>query len=494
VSETEAPRRLHPATLVVRWLKVVPQAAAGIVAAGVGMAGGGRGLGPILLLIAIAAGVAIVFVLLAWWRFTYRVGAGEIVIERGLLQRQRRVIPFDRVQDIAIEQPPLARLFGTARVKIETGGAAADEGSLDMIGLGDARALRDHVRRGRQGDAAEAAPAADAAAEPLLFALTPGRLLIAGLFNFSLVFLAAITGALQYLEQLNLFDWEKWLIGRDARDAAAALTVRGASLLLVLVLLLGMIAGVVRTVGRDFGFRLTRAPAGFRRKRGLLTLSEIVIPLRRTQAARIDSGIAGRAIGWRSLAFQTLGADRKEGGVQAAAPFARPEEIAPILAEAGFPEPPPAESFRRLPRRALIRRATPWLLLAGIGGVAAWLAEPFAGIAAGAMLLLAGAALLRWRKAAYALGDRALFVTGGLIRRQLWILPFERAQVIEVAGGPVQRRLALASLRFDTAGAPALDPPDIVDLDEAEARRLAAELLGLFHVQRKRPPREAARA
>ena len=101
-------------------------------------------------------------------------------------------------------------------------------------------------------------------------------------------------------------------------------------------------------------------------------------------------------------------------------------------------------------------------------------------------MLLAGAALLRWRKAAYAIGEEALFVTGGLIRRRLWILPFERAQMIEVARGPVQRPLALASLRFDTAGAPAMDPPDIVDLDASEARQLADALLARFHAARAR--------
>lgn len=479
-----APRRLHPATLIARWLRVVPQALAGGV--GVAFTGASKAPGGILLIVLLAAGIAAAFVLLAWWRFTYRIGEGEIVIEKGLLQRQRRVIPFDRVQDIAIEQRPMARLFGTAKVKIETGGSATDEGSLDMIALDDARALRDQVRRGRSGAVAAAGTAVADRDEPLLFELTLGRLLLAGLFNFSLVFLAAIMGGLQYLEQLNLFDWEDWLTGGGGRSAAAALTIRGAALLAALVLLLGMVAGVVRTVARDFRFRLTRAPAGFRRRRGLLTLSEVVIPVRRTQAARIESGIAGRLLGWKSLAFQTLGADRREGGVQAVAPFAVPAEIAPILAEAGFPEPPPAEAFRRLPRRALIRRATPWLTLAGLVALVAWLIEPFASVGVGALLLLAAGALLRWRKAAYAIGDKALFVTGGLIRRRLWIVPFERAQVIEVARGPVQRPLALASLRFDTAGAPAIDPPDIVDLDEAEARRLAAELLDRFRAARTR--------
>ncbi|MGE0178595.1 MAG: PH domain-containing protein [Sphingomonas sp.] len=478
------PQRLHPATLILRWLRAIPQVAAGAVAAGVGMASGGRGLWPVLLLIGIAAIVAILFALIAWWRFTYMIGSNEIVIEKGLLQRQRRVIPFDRVQDIAIEQKLLARLFGTATVKIETGGSAADEGSLDMISLADARALRDHIRRGRASAAAATEPVAPMA-EPVLFRMDFGRLLLAGLFNFSLVFLAAIIGILQYLEQLNLFDWEDWALGRGRETAAAYFSLTSALALAALVLLLGMVAGVLRTVARDFGFTLSRTAAGFRRRRGLLTLSEVVIPIRRTQAAVIQSGLAGRLFGWRRLSFQTLGADRKEGGVQIAAPFARSRELVPILTEAAFPLPPPRRQFIGLPRRAMIRRVLPWLLLATAAGGVALIVAPWAGLGAGAMVLMAIGAVLRWRKHAYAIGDRALFVTGGLIRRRLWIVPFERAQVIEIVRGPVQRGLALASLRFDTAGAPAFDPPDIVDLDAAEARRLAAELLDRFHDGRR---------
>ena len=475
-------RRLHPATLVSRWLRLVPQAMVGGV--GIAFSGAGKGIGGFVTFVLLAAALGALFGFLAWWRFSYRIGDNEIVIEKGLLQRQRRVIPFDRVQDIAIEQRPLARLFGTAKVKIETGGSASDEGSLDMIALGDARALRDRIRRGRARGAA--VEAAEPAAEPLLFEMGLTRLLVAGLFNFSLVFLAAIFGVLQYLEQLNLFDFDEWLMGRGREAAAAYFSLRSALALALLVLLLGMIAGVVRTVARDFGFRLTRAPGGFRRRRGLLTLSEVVIPLRRTQAALIVSGLAGRLFGWRILSFQTLGADRKEGGVQVAAPFARPQELDPILAEAGFPAPPPRADFVRPPRRAILRRVFPWLALAGAASGAALLVEPWAGAGAALLALFAALAALRWRRHGYAMDERALFVTTGLIRRRTWVVPFEKAQVIEVARGPVQRGLALASLRLDTAGASPLDPPDIVDLDIADARRLAAELLGLFHERRAR--------
>jgi putative membrane protein len=473
-------RRLHPATLLVRWLKLIPQMLGGGIA--VAAAGRGDGFGGFLWFAAVALGIGGLFVLLAWWRFTYRIGEGEIVIEKGFFQRQRRVIPFDRVQDIAIEQRLLARLTGTAKVKIETGGAAKDEGNLDVIALADARALRDQVRRGPA--AAAVAEAEIPAAEPLLFAMDLRRLLLSGLFGFSLIFLAAISAAVQQLDQFGLVEWDDWFNAERAEAVAGFATVQVMIGLAALVVLAGIVAGVARTAARDFGFRLTRAPAGLRRKRGLFTLSEVVIPIRRTQVALIESGPVARWFGWYRLSFQTLGADQKEGGVQVAAPFARLEEIAPILAEAGFPAPPPRREFHGIPRRALFRQAFPWLALMTVAGVAAFAFEPRAGIGAGVLLAGAVLALLRWRKHGHKLGDAALFVSSGLLSRKLWILPYEKAQTIRLARGPVQRRLRLASLLVDTAGASTTRSPEMVDLDGAEAEAMAGELLALFHRRR----------
>jgi putative membrane protein len=468
--------------LVARWLKLVPQMAA----AGVAILAAGRGKGgftPFLLFLAFALAVGALMAFLYWWRFTYLVGANEIVIEKGLLRRQRRVIPFDRVQDIAIEQRLLARLFGTAKVKIETGGAAKDEGSLDMIAIADAHALRDHVRHGpRPADVAPEAPIE----EPVLFAMGLPRLLYSGLFGFSLVFLAVISGALQQLDQLGMFNWSDWFTPERADQAAHLVTLRLAFGLVGLVLALGLVAGVARTAARDFGFTLTKTAKGLRRKRGLFTLSEVVIPLRRTQVALIQSGAIGRLLGWYRLSFQTLGADQKEGGVQVAAPFARMEEILPILAIAGFPAPPPRDQFHGVPRRAIIRQAAPGLALAAFAAAAAFWVDARAGIVAAALLVLAIAAVLRWRKHAHALGDRALFVASGLLKRRLWIVPYEKAQTIRVSRGPVQRALRLSNLLLDTAGSGALRSPEMHDLDEADAEAMADRLLALFYDARAR--------
>ena len=45
---------------------------------------------------------------LYWRRFEYRVGSDEIRIDSGFLSRTHRSIPFDRVQDVDIEQGPVA--------------------------------------------------------------------------------------------------------------------------------------------------------------------------------------------------------------------------------------------------------------------------------------------------------------------------------------------------------------------------------------------------
>jgi putative membrane protein len=195
----------------------------------------------------------------------------------------------------------------------------------------------------------------------------------------------------------------------------------------------------------------------------------------------IDSGPVARRLGWYRLSFQTLGADRKEGGVQVAAAFARMDELLPILAEAGFPMPPPRTEFAHVPRRALVRWAGQYLVVGAVAAAAAFLFEPRIGIAALVMLVLAAFGALRWRRHAYALDDQALFVTDGVLKRRVWTLPFGRTQTLLVGRGPLQRRLRLATLLMDTAGASLFRSPEIVDLDGSEADALADRLLGLYH-------------
>ena len=478
--DTLAERRLHPGTLLIRFVKQVPEYVVG--APAIIALASDAGVWRILLIALAGAALALLATILVWLRFRYGVGEHEIVIESGVLHRQRRVIPFDRIQDIDIEQRLLARLLGLAKVRIETGGAAKDEGSLNAVTLAEAHHLREVIRRRSERPAAVAEEGQNAVAEPVLFHMEMPRLLLAGLFNFSLFYLAVIAGAFQYFEPLLdrfLEDPRRWI--EPGRARAAQFGFYLTLLAILIILLLGVITGLLRTIARDYRFHLSRSAGGLRRRRGLFTLSEVLIPIDRVQLALVQTGWLRRGLGWHSLDFQTLNADAQKSGHQDAAPFARIEEIVPILAEAGITALPPEEAYVRVSRRTIARRYLSHLAPLFLAALVASIFWPIAILSLAPLTLLAGAIVLLWQRHRYALTDDAIYIREGLFRPRLWIMPFAKAQAISVRRSLLQRRFGLASVEIDTAGASAFNFPAVRDLDRGGAEALAARLLDEYY-------------
>lgn len=490
-SATVADRHVHPATVPLRFLKNAPSRLLGIPAAAAIFSRGRWDL-----VLAAAAAVFLLAVLgnwLAYRRFRYGVGAADIVIEQGVLTRTRRSIPFDRIQDVDIERGPLHRLFGLAKVRIETGGSASDEGVIDSVTLAEADALRAAVRSGRGSivatDASKPAPADPAGRT--IFAMDTGRVLIAGLFNFSLVYLAGLFGLLQTFRGLLPFDLDdpgRWIGLVDERlpgnlsagDLSDRLAIGAILTVLLVAGLFGVLFGIVRTVAADHGFRLTAQGRRLRRTRGLFTRSDVVIPKRRVQLALLETGPVRGLAGWSELHFQTLSGSAGAGGRQAVAPLATTNEIAAILAEQGRFRLPPDDLERVSGRhivRACIRKA---LMATVVVLIAASFWRP-AVFALAALPLLIAVVYAERRRHAFALGPDLLFIRRGLWHRALWIVPVDKVQTVSVTRSPLQRGLGLASVHVDTAGARGMGGPTIVDLRHARARELADALSAKLH-------------
>jgi putative membrane protein len=477
-AETVADRRVHPATIVLRFLKEAPST---VLALPAGLAFLSRtGLVQALGFAILLALILVFFNWLAWTRFRYGVGERDIVIESGILHCTRRVIPFDRIQDVDLERALLHRAFGLAKVKIETGAGGKDEGLLDSVSLVEAERLRASVRAW-QGAAPAGAQAADAAAAPAaaaLFEMGVPRVLLFGLFNFSLVYLAGLFALLQSFDQLlpfDIYDPARW-VGLVDEHLPERFTFGAIAAVLFAALLLGLVAGVLRTLARDHGYRLSSEGERFRRERGLLTRSEVVIARRRVQLAHVETGPIRRWLGWFGLSFQTLGASGDGSGHQPAAPFARREEMERVLAETRGLRLPPPPVLAMVSRRHILRA-----LLLGIGpSLAAILAASVwwrPALALVALLPLLG--VVAWLDRyfhRYALDGELLFVERGFWRQQLWLIPLANLQALSLGRSWLQRRLGLATLSLDTAGAPAMNPPRIVDLRLEAARALAREI------------------
>ena len=476
------PERLHPLFLLT-----------GIGGALRGMAGGyavlaylavsGRLATALIGALALLAFVAVGLVLY-WRRFEYRVGESEIRIDSGIFSRTHRSIPFDRVQDVDITQGPIARLLGLAQVKFETGGSAGhDEGVLQAITLERAEALRELVRARRSG-AAVAQAAAEEVERPPVYAMDIKRLLLAGVFNFSLAVFAVLFGLTQTMGDVIGFDpfsrsfW-RWMLSASAPIqqfvlANQAITAIAGLLSLVLI---GVGTGIVRTTLRDYRFRLDRTETGLRRRRGLITLTDVTLPVRRAQAAIIASGPVRDRFGWRELKLQSLARDEGGSGDHVLAPLARDEEIATIIGALGWRPLPSDIDWRRVSRAfvwVFTIAMVPLLLVAA----AQMLIVPIVG---GLMLVALFGALgfrwLAWHRTGFALDNDRLLIRTGWWRHRTLVLPVRRVQSVDISHNFVSRWFGTATLRFGVAGGSGFSAHEIPSLREEKARELREQLL-----------------
>ena len=481
--ELGPPERLHPLYLLTGLGQAV-RGAWGMLALGALFASQGRWLTLIVMAILFVA-FSIGSLYLKWLKLEYRVGPHEIQIESGFLNRTSRAIPFDRVTDVDLEQGPVQRLFGLAQVKLETGasaGAKDEEGVLHTISLERAEALREHIRA-RKELAASADPAATVSESPTLFAMDSKRVLIAGLFNFSMAIIAGLFGLTQTMGDalgFDPFERQFWIDlfaqSGPLRDLIMAHRIGAAAAGTILLILLGIGTGLVRTLLREHGFRLDRTETGFRRRRGLLTLTDVSIPAKRVQAAILADGPVRHFFGWWVLKLQSLAQDGGKGD-HVVAPLASEDEAGEILGSLHWPAGPPPSQWRPVSRAHF----TSFIGILAPAAVLTAIAIPFLGPIG--LLWLAGAALaigmrwLDWRRTRYALSDASLFVETGWWRHRRSVIPARKIQSIDLAESWWTRLFSICTLRLGIAGGSGFSDHHVPALTRPDAEALRAELL-----------------
>lgn len=488
--------RLHPLYLITG----LPQSlrgAWGLLAGSVLLASQDKWLIAVLMVAGFVV-VSIGSLLIRWLKLEYRVGAHEIRIDSGWLNRTSRAIPFDRVTDVDLEQGPLHRLFGLARVRLETGasaGAKGEDGVLHTIALARAETLREHIRARRTGITN---PQISAEGEPApLFAMDNRRVAFAGAFNFSLAVIAGLFGVTQTMGDVIGFDPFRRVFWADLLERSEPLqrlvmahqivAFVGGSIML---LLLGVGTGLVRTFLREYRFRLDRTETGLRRRRGLLTLTDVTIPARRVQAAILATGPVRKYFGWRVLKLQSLAMDGGNGD-HVVAPFATEHEAAAILGTVLGPIAPASGNWR--PVSSAFVSSLAWLLIPAalvavlLGMFSIQFAElsgsDAAPLAGSVIIWILGAASavafrwLSWRQTRFALDDRNLFVETGWWRHRRNILPVGKIQSVDIAENFWSRLFGVCTLRLGVAGAGGFSDHHIPALARDEATSLRAQLL-----------------
>lgn len=457
------PSRLHPLAPAADLVRLIPVA----VALGLGP---GRASGSPVAVAAVVLLVGTAYGYLRWRSRTWWFDGGTLHVDEGVLQRQQRRIPASRVQEVAIVEPVVLRLFGLVRLRVETaGGGRGAEADLAGLSRPTAAALREAITRARAstGDARGAVTPAGAG-EATLLRLTAGRLALAGATSWTLPAVPEAVGSIVAASAIGV------MAALVSRAQAELGSIAGATVVGVAVLGLLLAAAAVTAVVVDFDLTVSRTDDRLRLTRGLLSRAEAVIPLHRVQSVRIDQSPLQRSLSMASLHVQSAGlTGRTEEGpsTEARLPLLTRAEIVALLAVV-LPDAPAVDELRPAPpaarSRALVRRVVPAALLS----LTLVAVEPWAALAAATLVvpLAVLAGLDAYRSLGFRLeGSLLVSRSGSLVRRTVVVAP-GKAQSGRVVSSPLQRRRDLATLLVDLAAAGRA--PRVIDQHEPVVEEL----------------------
>lgn len=511
-------RQAHPSFIIlglVRQLRglVVPFAV--LVVSG-GFNSGERDLIWYGIAIAFAAFSAIVSVL-AWWFQRFRVTDREIMSRSGIIAKQERVVPFERIQTVDLDEAPLERIFRTVKVRVETaaGGQAGTEIEIPALRRDDATALRQQLllarQRAREGstpgngnvsdstppppmDEAAEAPMPDRTPAPvgeiggaLLRRVTARELLIAGATSGRFGPAAAIVGAVaQFGDDLipqSIWERVPW---DDFADAASNIQLLiGAVTLLGIVAWLLAIATTVLTFG---GFELRREADQLFLQYGLLDRRRTTIPIRRIQAIQVREGVLRQPFGLADVRFATAGFGNDASSSGVLFPLLPMRDVRDLLSAAcpEFLMEVQRPRLERPPARARMRyifeTSIGWVIAVVIAALIGWrlLDVPYwwlwVVVAACATPVFAWLGARRFADAGWLVEDGRMLLRWRAVGRVTMLTRVRRIQYRRLTSNPLQRRASLVSFEMSVAGGGAGGQAGLAHLDRNDAERLVQRL------------------
>ncbi|GIG08234.1 membrane protein [Catellatospora coxensis] len=405
-----ARQRLHPLSPVLKSVRTLFLVVAAVSWRGL------QNLGPDLYALVLLGLLVLVLLYSAVaWRFTgYEVVGRELRIHEGVLFRRTRAVPLERLQAIEVVQPVLARLAGLAELKLDVAGSGKAEAPLAFLPLAEADVLRTRLLALASRTSAATAETAPAATEP--DAAQPEQADLYRVDNNEVMVSQFLTPPVMFTPLAILYIIGQLAFNSDFGVFAVASMVTAVA---------GTIGAPVMRILNFWNFRIGRAAdERLRIRHGLLeTRSQVVAP-QRIQSLTVTWPLLWRGKGWLRVTLAVAGQSSVNAdGRQSRAETDRLLPVATVdTARALVPLALPGLDINALPLSPVPHRAR-------------WLAP------------------LRRRVLAAGLTEHAFATVDGLTTRQLTVVPYARIQSVRVTEGPWQRRLGLATVYVDVAGA-----------------------------------------
>ena len=253
---------------------------------------------PLIIAFIVGGILMIVFAILQYKNFTFKVDEKYLIIHKGVLVKDKTKIPLERIQSVHIEEPLLQRLLGLASVQVDTAGSQGKELEVPALETEDAVALQKVLKAKKEERIEEKQPQLES--EPTdeekkvqeeieesrtLIHLNIPSLLKVGLTDNHLkngfVALAIVFGYAMQLEEY----FQGYVSGliEENFDEIRRMAYGMLVVSIVAFLIISVLISLVKAIVKHYNFTARLASEQFYVKTGLLKREEYRIPLNKIQ-------------------------------------------------------------------------------------------------------------------------------------------------------------------------------------------------------------------
>lgn len=420
----------------------------------------------------IAMALVIVWAVLDYRRFSYRLLDSAVQVRQGVIVRKQLDLPFERIQNVNFEAPFYFRPLGLVTIRIDGAGSATDEVYLGALTLQQAESIRrDIIVRKRQlaaaaGEAGTVESATsesgDAAEGPPWFSRSLGDLIVYGLTN-NRAFLV-LGGVFAFLSQTPLsFERIFRSAGLDLGEYLAAQSITRLAILLLVSFIVVMtvlaVLSVFASIATWYRFSIHRSGDSFIVRRGLFNRHEVHVRKSRIQLVHYSQDWLDFLLGRRNVVFEQISHAAPGSGAAAAPQTSRTlvpavklhdtrrlvDGIMPGVDVDGL-------DFAPVSKLYFYKHALITTLLYAIVGIVTLL-QDFTPMRLILLLWPFHLALvhLRWRRAGLAVHGESIVARSGVIGINYHIVPAFKVQQARHLQSRLMKRRGVSSIRLQTA-------------------------------------------
>jgi putative membrane protein len=344
-------KRLHPIAVVSNVLKQLKELIFPILAVTV-FGGGSREWSAFIIPIG-AVIFALVYGIINWFRYSYRIEENEIRIESGVFVRKKRYIPFERIQSLNQSEGILQRPFGLVKLKIETAGKGGkNEAEAELAAISKEEASRiqkvlTEIKNTEVGPSLEVNSNQNvvykiSSTELFLLAITSGG--VGVIISAVIAFLAQFSEMIPYGKLFHRF--EKFITNG----------ILFISLIVLLILLVVWMFALVGMMLKYANFTVIKSGDDLVISRGFIERRQITIPFKRIQAIRVSQNLIRQPLGFATVFLENAGSSVENDGKTKIMilPLVKRNEIQKIL-KRWLPDYQLEVNFESAPKRALRR-------------------------------------------------------------------------------------------------------------------------------------------